>query len=270
MRAQRGGRPIVLGGKRQRGVLARLAIAGGHVVPTDRVIDDLWAGDPPASAANTLQSYVSNLRKALGGSAPAIERVGDGYRISSEAAELTTNRFEQLIDETLRPGTPVDDRVARLDAALALWDGAALGDLADEPWAKGEAVRLDELRLAAVEERFRLLLELGRHATIVGELAAAVEAHPLRERLAEQLVLALYRCGRQPEAIAAFEQTREHLAEELGLDPSPDLVRLAEAVAGRDPALDLVAPAPASPTAATGLGVAPEPVPTGPQHLRGP
>lgn len=264
MRAQRGGRPIVLGGKRQRGVLARLAIAGGHVVPTDRVIDDLWAGDPPASAANTLQSYVSNLRKALGGSAPAIERVGDGYRISSEAAELTTNRFEQLIDEALRPGTPVDDRVARLDAALALWDGAALGDLADEPWAKGEAVRLDELRLAAVEERFRLLLELGRHATIVGELAAAVEAHPLRERLAEQLVLALYRCGRQPEAIAAFEQTREHLAEELGLDPSPDLVRLAEAVAGRDPALDLVAPAPASPTAATGLGVAPEPVPVTP------
>ncbi|MGN6693193.1 MAG: BTAD domain-containing putative transcriptional regulator, partial [Aquihabitans sp.] len=259
VRAHRDDRSIVLGGRRQRGVLARLAVAGGHVVPTDRVIDDLWAGEPPASAANTLQSYVSNLRKALGGSAPVIERVGDGYRISTEAAELTTERFERLVDAALRTGEPAQDRVARLDAALALWEGPALGDLADEGWAKGEAVRLDELRLAAIEERFRLLLELGRHATVVGELAAAVDAHPLRERLAEQLVLALYRCGRQPEAIQAYEATREHLAEELGLDPSPDLMRLAEAVAGRDPSLDLATHVPSpperpEPAAAPGLG----------------
>jgi DNA-binding SARP family transcriptional activator len=244
VRAHRDDRPIVLGGRRQRAVLARLAIAAGHVVPTERVIDDIWAGEPPASAANTLQSYVSNLRKALGGSAPVIERVGDGYRINTDAADLTTARFERLVDDALRAIEPVDERIGHLDAALALWDGAALGDVADEPWAKGEAVRLDELRLAAVEERFRLLLELGRHATVVGELAAAVDAHPLRERLAEQLVLALYRCGRQPEALQAYEATREHLAEELGLDPGPDLVRLAEAVAGRDPSLDLATHAP--------------------------
>lgn len=263
VRAQRGDRALVLGGRQQRGILARLAIAAGHVVPTDRIIDDLWAGEPPASAANTLQSYVSNLRKALGGSAPAIERVADGYRINTEAAELTTERFERLVDDALRGAGTADDRVAHLDAALAMWDGSALGDLADEAWAHGEAVRLDELRLAAVEERFRLLLDLGRHATAVGELAAAVEAHPLRERLAEQLVLALYRSGRQPEAIAAYERTRDHLAEELGLDPSPDLVRLAEAVAGRDPSLDAAPPAP-EPQPATGLGQAFEPVPVTP------
>ena len=272
VRAHRDDRAIVLGGRRQRGVLARLAIAGGHVVPTDRVIDDLWAGEPPASAANTLQSYVSNLRKALGGSAPVIERVGDGYRINTEAAALTTGRFERLVDTALRAIEPADERVARLDAALALWEGPALGDLADEGWAKGEAVRLDELRLAAVEERFRLLLELGRHATVVGELTAAVDAHPLRERLAEQLVLALYRCGRQPEAMAAYEATREHLADELGLDPSPDLVRLAGAVASRDPSLDLPAGAPSPPErpgagAATGLGAGFVPVPVTPGPL---
>ncbi|MCU1371461.1 MAG: transcriptional regulator, putative ATPase, winged helix family, partial [Ilumatobacteraceae bacterium] len=268
VRAHREGRPVVLGGRRQRSVLGRLAIAAGHVVPTDRVIDDLWAGEPPASAANTLQSYVSNLRKALGGSAPAIERVGDGYRISTETAELTTARFELLVDGALRPGTDPQERLDRLDAAVALWDGPALGDLADEAWAKGEAVRLDELRLAAVEERFRLLLELGRHATAVGELAAAVDAHPLRERLAEQLVLALYRCGRQPEALLAYEATREHLAEELGLDPSPDLVRLAEAVSRRDPSLDLVVPSP-EPVAPAPLGpsVVPVPVTPGPIDL---
>ena len=272
-RASRGDRPIVLGGRRQRGVLARLAVAAGHVVATERVIDDLWAGEPPASAANTLQSYVSNLRKALGGSAPVIERVGDGYRINTEIAELTTARFEQLVDEAHRPGTAADDRVRTLDTALALWDGDALGDLADEAWAKGEAVRLDELRLAAIEERFRLQLELGRHATVVGELAAAVDAHPLRERLAEQLVLALYRCGRQPEALQAYEATREHLAEELGLDPSPDLVRLAEAVAGRDPSLDLAAHAPAPgprpdlPAAVLASGAVPVPVTPGPLDL---
>jgi DNA-binding SARP family transcriptional activator len=249
VRAHRDDRPIVLGGRRQRGVLARLAIAAGHVVPTDRLIDDIWAGEPPASAANTLQSYVSNLRKALGGSAPVIERVGDGYWLSTETASLTTERFERRVDDALRDATPTLDRIAHLDEALALWDGAALGDLADEPWAKGEAVRLDELRLAAIEERFRLLLELGRHATVVGELAAAVDAYPLRERLAEQLVLALYRCGRQPEALQAYEATREHLAEELGLDPSPELVRLAEAVAGRDPSLDLATHAPTAPAA---------------------
>ena len=259
VRAHRDDRPIVLGGRRQRGVLARLAVAAGHVVPTDRVIDDLWAGEPPASAANTLQSYVSNLRKALGGSAPVIERIGDGYRINTEAADLTTARFEQLVEAALRATEPLEERVDRFDAALALWDGPALGDLADEAWAKGEAVRLDELRLAAVEERFRVLLELGRHASIVGELAAAVDAHPLRERLAEQLVLALYRCGRQPEALQAYESTREHLAEELGLDPSPDLVRLAEAVAGRDPSLDLATHVPSAPdrpdpVVAPGLG----------------
>ncbi|HEU5152520.1 MAG TPA: BTAD domain-containing putative transcriptional regulator, partial [Iamia sp.] len=242
---RRDGTELAVGGRRQRGVLARLAIAGGEVVAADRVIDDLWDGDPPRSATNTLQSYVSNLRRVLGDEASVVvERVGDGYRIDPAGAGLTATRFERLVAEGTGAGHP-DDRIAALDAALALWHGPALGDLADEPWARGPAVRLEELRLAATETRFGLLLDTGRHAVAVGDIEAAATAHPLRERLTALLVLALYRSGRQAEALRAYERARTHLADELGLDPSPDLTRLADQVLAHDPALDL--PAPASP-----------------------
>jgi DNA-binding SARP family transcriptional activator len=247
----RGGADVALGGRRQRGVLARLAIAGGEVVAAERVIDDLWDGDPPRSATNTLQSYVSNLRRVLGHEGSVIvERVGDGYRIDPAGAELTSARFERLVavgsggtGSGTGAGGGADTRIAALDEALALWHGPALGDLADAPWARGAAARLEELRLAATEARFELLLAAGRHAVAVGDIEAAATAHPLRERLTALLVLALYRSGRQAEALRAYERARTHLADELGLDPGPDLTRLADQVLAHDPALDHVPPA---------------------------
>ncbi|HWJ60869.1 MAG TPA: BTAD domain-containing putative transcriptional regulator [Acidimicrobiales bacterium] len=272
VRARRAGADVALGGRRQKSVLVRLAIVAGDVVPVDRLIGDLWGGEPPASAANTLQSYVSNLRRELGtGNGPVIERIGDGYRISREAVGLASARFEALVAQAsgVEAGQrTADERIALLDDALALWRGQAVADFADEPWARGAAVRLDELRLAAEEVRFDLLLDAGRHAVAVGELSAAVDAHPLRERFTAQLVLALYRCGRQSEALRAYDRTRAHLGDELGLDPSPDLANLADQVLRHDPALDLAAttrPAPelaaAAPTA-TAAATAAAPTPT--------
>ncbi len=211
------------------------------MVAADRVIDDLWDGDPPRSATNTLQSYVSNLRRVLADDGSVVvERVGDGYRIDPGGAALTATRFEGLVTGSATGA--LDDRIAALDEALALWHGPALGDLADEPWARGPAVRLEELRLAATEARFDLLLQAGRHAVVVGDIEAEATAHPLRERLTALLVLALYRSGRQAEALRAYDRARTHLADELGLDPSPDLARLADQVLAHDPVLDHVPP----------------------------
>lgn len=233
VRVRRGRDEVVLGGRRQRAVLARLALAGGRSVPVDRLIDELWDGDPPASALNTLQSYVSNLRRAL---APGvIARAGDGYRLVD--VDLVAARFEQLVATATGPTVAPTDREALLTEALALWHGAALGDLADEPWAVGDAVRLTELRLAALEERFAAALDLGRHTVVVADLDALAQEHPLRERLTALLVVALYRCGRQAEALRAHERLRSHLAEELGLDPGPELARLAAQVLDQDPDL---------------------------------
>ncbi|QYG91955.1 AAA family ATPase [Iamia sp. SCSIO 61187] len=254
-----------VGGRRQRSVLARLAIAGGEVVGAERVIDDLWDGEPPRSATNTLQSYVSNLRRTLDHDASVVvERVGDGYRIDPAGAELTAVRFERLVAEGSASGPPAS-RLAALDAALGLWRGPALGDLADEPWARGPAVRLEELRLAATEARFDLQLQAGRHAVIVGDLEAEATAHPLRERLTAQLVLALYRSGRQAEALRAYDRARAHLADELGLDPSPDLARLAGQVLDQAPELDHVpvADGPTPVSVRPGGGDAPVSVPEG-------
>ncbi|WCO68294.1 BTAD domain-containing putative transcriptional regulator [Iamia majanohamensis] len=236
VRARRAGEDLVLGGRRQRAVLARLALAGGEAVPAARVIDELWLGDPPPSATNTLQSYVSNLRRVLRGpEGQVIERAGDAYRLALPPEALAAARFEALVRGL---GTADDaDAVAQADEALALWHGPAVADFADEPWAQGDAVRLEELRLAAMEERFDALLASGGHSAAVADLEAAAAAHPLRERFAGQLVLALYRCGRQAEALRAYERTRSHLADELGLDPGPDLVRLADAVLVHDPDL---------------------------------
>jgi len=257
VRALVAGAPVALGGPRQRAVLARLAMAAGHVVAADRLIDELWDGTPPASAANTLQSYVSNLRKALAGTVPAIERVGDGYRLRTDLVDLEAVRFEDEVADALggRAAAPAERRAA-LEVALARWDGPALGDLAGEPWARGEAARLDELRLAAMEARFDLLLADDRAALAVGELTAAVEAFPLRERLVEQLALALARTGRRNDAIAAVERARARLADELGLDPGPGLAALAERLAADDPTLTASGPPPVRPSIAPAAGPA--------------
>ncbi|MCU1370465.1 MAG: transcriptional regulator, putative ATPase, winged helix family [Ilumatobacteraceae bacterium] len=242
LRAHRGATALALGGRQQRAVLTRLALAGSRSVSAERLADELWSGEPPPSAVNTLQSYVSNLRRILG-SSPAgttvIERVGDGYRLALAPGAYDADRFESLVAQSSRTETPALDRVALLDEALALWQGPALAEFASEPWAQGDAVRLEEMRVAAMEARFELLLELGRHATVVGDLELAAIEHPLRERFTFQLITALYRCGRQAEALRAFERTRAHLGEELGLDPSPELARLADAVLAHDPSLAL-------------------------------
>ncbi|HEX2577537.1 MAG TPA: BTAD domain-containing putative transcriptional regulator [Aquihabitans sp.] len=253
VRARLDGVDVALGGRRQQAVLARLALSGSSAVSAERLVDDLWGDAPPATAVNTLQSYVSNLRRLLGSTTPpVIERVGDGYRLRLDEGALVAPRFERLVTEATAAGTGPQRRVELLGAALDLWHGPALGDLADEPWAQGDAVRLEELRLAAVEARFQAHLDAAGHALVVGDLEAAVRADPLRERLTHLLVLALYRCGRQAEALRAYERTRSHLAEELGLDPGPDLVRLAAAVAAQDPALD--APDEPAPEAAGATG----------------
>ncbi len=239
LRARRDGTDVALGGRRQQAVLARLALAGGRTVAVDRLVDELWDGSPPPTAVPTLQSYISNLRRLLGGDPSPIERDGDGYRLRADRVTLVTTRFEELVAAAV-PSAPAPRRLAGFEEALGLWHGAALGELADEPWAQGDAVRLTELRLAAEEGRFQALLDLGRASLVTGELDALVRAHPLRERFTALLVLALYRAGRQAEALRAYERQRSHLADELGLDPSPELARLAAQVLEQDAALDLV------------------------------
>ena len=244
-----GGDALVLGGLRQRAVLARLAVAGGDIVPVDRMVDELWDGAPPPSAVNTLQSYVSNLRRELRtGDDAIVERSGPGYRLS-DAVELVSRQFEKLLGSA--SDAPLAERVAILDRALALWRGPALVELADQAWAEAEAARLDELRLSAIEARYQALLDTGQHQIVVGDLERAVAEHPLREGLTAQLVLALYRSGRQADALRAYERTRAHLADELGLDPMPDLVALADRVLVQDP--DLASPPAASATTAAAV-----------------
>ena len=265
VRARRDGVDLALGGPRPRAVLARLAVAEGRVVDRERLIDEVWDGAPPASATNTLQSYVSNLRRALGGDgAPVVARIGDGYALEVDEDVLTAVRFEARLRAAQSPGRDAAGRLALLDPALALWHGPALGDLADEPWARGPAVRLGELRLVALEARFAALLDLGRHGVVVGDLEVAVAAHPLRERLTELLVLALYRAGRQADALRAHERTRAHLADELGLEPSPELVALAGRVLAHDPALAVPGAEAPSPIPPRSEAVLADPVPRAP------
>jgi DNA-binding SARP family transcriptional activator len=235
--AERDGEPVSLGGPRQRAVLARLAIANGQVVTVDRLVDDVWAGDPPATAVNTLQSYVSLLRRGLGDPS-LLRREGPGYVLAVRRDQLDVARFEDLVAQGLEIlGDTPDVALARLDAALDEWRGPALADVADEEWARSVAISWGELRLTALEARFDALLALGRHAEATGELERATEEHPLREGLARRLMIALYRSGRQADALRAYTRTRTVLAEELGLDPTPELADLQTAILNHDPEL---------------------------------
>jgi DNA-binding SARP family transcriptional activator len=247
--AERDGEPVSLGGPRQRAVLARLAIGGGQVVTVDRLVEDVWAGDPPTTAVNTLQSYVSLLRRGLGDPS-LLRREGPGYVLAVRRDQLDVARFEDLVSEGLEAVADAPDvALAKLDAAIDEWRGPALADVADEEWARSAAVAWGELRITALEGRFDALLALGRHAEAAGELERATEEHPLREGLARRLMIALYRSGRQADALRAYSRTRNVLAEELGLDPTPELVELQTAILNHDPELaapTTVATAPAS------------------------
>ncbi len=233
-----GSGPIPLGGPKQRAVLAHLLIRAGEVVPAEQLVDEIWGEEPPESVRNVVQSYVSLLRKALG--PDRIQTSGPGYRLRLDTTELDAARFDVLVRDA-KKALPVDPVVAvgALDDALALWRGPALADLADQPSLLPEASRLDALRLEAQEDRIEGLLASGTQARAIGDLESLLARHPWRERLWGLLVLALYREGRQAEALGAYQRARTTLADELGIDPSPELTRLHQRVLRQDPGLDL-------------------------------
>jgi DNA-binding SARP family transcriptional activator len=234
-----GARRAPLGGVRQRSVLALLLLDANRVVPADRIVDELWGEAPPATAATAVQVYVSRLRKALGHE--AIETRDPGYVVEAGPATLDLLRFETGAAEG-RAALAAGDLAggsARLAAALAEWRGPALVDLLREPFARLAAERLEELRLAALEDRVEADLALGRHADVLDELTAVVAAHPLRERPRSQLMLALYRAGRQADALESYRAGRTELVEAIGIEPSTGLRRLELAILTQDPALEL-------------------------------
>jgi DNA-binding SARP family transcriptional activator len=224
---------LELGGIKQRSVLALLLLHANEVVSADRLIDALWGASPPLTARKTIQVYVSRLRAALGGDR-LVTRPG-GYVLYVETDELDLARFEQLVAEASR--APPETAAAKLSEALELWRGPALADLAYEQFAQAEVARLEELRLAAIEQRIDADLERGRHAELVAELEMHVARHPLREHLRYQLMLALYRSDRQAEALGEYRRAREELSEELGLEPSGSLRQLEAAILRQDPEL---------------------------------
>jgi DNA-binding SARP family transcriptional activator len=247
------GREVALGGRKQRAVLAILLLHANEVVSSERLIDELWGQRPPATAAKTVQAYVSNLRKALGDG--LLVTRGGGYVLLTTGAEVDFDRFQTLVSDGRRALNEGDPRGAALwlGEALGLWRGPPLAEFACEPLAVSGISRLDEARLAALEDWTDAELLLGEHATMVGELEALVREHPRRERLRAQLMLALYRSGRQADALDVYRQTRRMLLDDLGLEPGEDLKRLNQAILDHDPELDLAAPAPGQ------LGTAVEP-----------
>jgi DNA-binding SARP family transcriptional activator len=233
------GRALTLGGSRQRALLAILLTRANEVVSKDRLIDELWGARPPRTATNALQFHVSRLRKTLG-STEAIVTREPGYLIRAAPHELDLLRFEQLVAEARQ--APVDQAARLLHDALSLWRGPALADLASEPFMQAEILRLEELRLATLELRIETDLALGRHRELVGELEALVHEHPLRERPRAQLMLALYRSGRQAEALDLYRQGRRLLVDELGIEPGLELQELEKAILSHDPELSTPGP----------------------------
>jgi YVTN family beta-propeller protein len=231
-------RPVVLGAAKQRALLAALLVHANEVVSSERLVDELWGERPPATAAKGLQVYVSQLRRLLGEG--RLETRGHGYVLRVEPGALDAERFQALLDEgreALAAGE-AERASERLGRALAQWRGAALADVAYEQFAQAEIARLEELRLIALEERIEADLTLGRHLALVAELEGLVRAEPLRERPRAQLMLALYRSGRQADALEAYQDARRELVDELGLEPSRPLQELERAILRQDDALD--------------------------------
>jgi predicted ATPase/DNA-binding winged helix-turn-helix (wHTH) protein len=252
------GNALQVGGPRVRSLLGLLLLSAGRIVATERLIDGLYGEDPPAGAANALQSQVSRLRRGLrdgAGSAELVEFHTAGYRLAVDPGDVDVHRFERLTADGRRALAAGDrtSAAALLREALGLWRGPALADVADVPFAEAQAARLEELRVAAVEDRAEAELALGGHRGLVAELRGLVTAHPLRERLRGQLMRALYGSGRQAEALTAFEDARRILADELGADPSPELAALHLAMLRAEPALAAPPAAPSSAAVRTRL-----------------
>ena len=233
---------LSLGGAKQRAVLAHLILRANRPVPIDMLIDGLWGEGPPETARNTLQTYVYRLRQVLGDGRISSEAAG--YVLRADAAEIDATKFEAMV-KAAKADLPSDlsKAAAAFSEALALWRGAPLADLSNEPSLRGEIARLEELRLSATEHRIAAEIELGGHSTVVSELDALTARYPLRERMWANLMLALYRLGRQAEALAAYQRARQVLADELGTEPSRELQRLHEQILRRDPSLGLSEPA---------------------------
>jgi ABC-type transport system substrate-binding protein/DNA-binding SARP family transcriptional activator len=245
-----GGRLIEIGGPKLRALLVLLLLRANESVPRDVLVHELWGDLPPAGAQHSLDVYVSRLRKSLDEAAdgPVVVTRQGAYSLRLAEGQLDARRFEDLVGQgraALAANTP-DQAAEKLRAALELWRGQALADLANGHGPRVEAARLEELRLSATEDRIDSDLALGRHADVAGELEALVAVNPLRERLHGQLMIALYRSGRQAEALEAYQAARRTLIEELGLEPGPALRQLELAILRQDPSLDLPRPAAAA------------------------
>jgi DNA-binding SARP family transcriptional activator/pimeloyl-ACP methyl ester carboxylesterase len=230
-----GGRDVTPARPKQRALLALLLVRRGEVVPGAQMIEALWGEEPPDTAQTALHGHVSGLRKLVG--ATRIKTRPPGYSLEVSPAEVDAGRFESLVAQARRRDEPAE-RSARLHEALALWHGEPLAELRGEPFADREAARLQELRLTALEDRIDADLALGRHHELVPELEPLVAEHVFRERLRGQLMLALYRCGRQAEALHAFQSGRRLLVEELGIEPGPALQQLELSILRQDPSLE--------------------------------
>jgi DNA-binding SARP family transcriptional activator len=238
-----GGRSVRLGGPKQRATLAILLLNANRVVSVERLADDLYAGAPPVTAVTQVQRQISDLRKTIG--AEAIETRSPGYLLHVEPNGFDLHRFERATTEATQAlgGAEHDLTVDLLTTALDLWRGSPLADVAYEPFAQTAIARLEELRLGALELRLEAELALGRHAAVLAELEALVWDNPLRERLRGLLMLALYRAGRQADALDVYRAARETLVGELGIEPSRALTELQRAVLTQDPSLDASRPA---------------------------
>ncbi len=241
-----GPRLLDLGGPKQRAVLAALLVEANQVVSLDRLIDELWEDEPPPRATASLQAYISNLRRELEpdrvprSPARVLVTRPPGYVLRVDRDDIDASRFQALHARgrgLLEGGKPAAALTALSDA-LSLWRGPALADLAAEPFAQVEATRLEELRLTAVESRLEAELACGRHAAVVPELESLVHTYRYRERLWELLMLALYRCGRQADALGGFQDARAILSEQLGIDPGPALQQLESDILRQSPSLD--------------------------------
>jgi ABC-type transport system substrate-binding protein/DNA-binding SARP family transcriptional activator/streptogramin lyase len=227
------GRTLELPAGKPRALLAALLLRSGEVVSVDALVDELWGEHPPPTAAKNVQGYVARLRRTLGEGVLVTQTPGYALRIDEQL--LDSSRFRALIEEA-RHEEPAA-AAERLREALALWRGPPLADFTYEPFAQEEIRRLEDLRLTALEDRIEADLALGRHEDVVAELESLVRAHPLHERLQGELLVALYRCGRQAEALEVYRAARHRFVDELGVEPSPELQRLERAILEHDPSL---------------------------------
>ncbi|WP_207935836.1 AfsR/SARP family transcriptional regulator [Actinomadura sp. KC216] len=246
------GRPVRVPEVKVRALLADLLAHEGRPVSADRLAEDLWGDTLPGNPVNTLQTKVSQLRRALEQAEPGGRELvvfqAPGYRLRLDGtAEVDSARFLALL-ERARAATDTRTKAELLSDALALWRGPAYADFLDEEFARTAATRLEEHRLTALEEQAQVRLALGEHSLLADELGELVAAHPLRERLRAAHLRALYRSGRQAEALAGYDELRHRLADELGLDPGPELAALHQAMLRQDPLLAPARPPPRSPS----------------------